>query len=152
MKRILLLSVLAIAAIAFYSCRKDVTITPPPSLTGDYTGWYIFQRGVTPPESMCITVRFTQDRFQVRRDTVTCPDKPRIACDADGGYALSANVTLSALNDLGYNPTAQICDISRNPFGNYIIDQSIADKVTLESQTGSGEDLVYRKFDLDIVQ
>jgi len=153
MKRVVLLSVFAIAAIAFYSCRKDVTITPPPSLTGDYEGWYIFQRGggVTPPESMCVTVRFTQDHFQMRRDTVLCPDQPRIACDADGTYSLGANVALAAINDQSYNPTAQICDISRHPFGTFVIDQSVANKVTLISQTGSGETLVYRKLDLDIV-
>ena len=150
MKRVVLLSVFAIAAVAFWSCRKDVTITPPPSLTGDYEGYYIFQRGVTPPESMCITVRFTQDRLQMRRDTMTCPDKPRIACDADGGYTLSANVELFALNDQSYNPTAQICDISRHPFGTFVIDQSVVGKVTLVSQTGSGETLLYRKFDVDI--
>ncbi len=152
MKRIVLLSVLAIAAVAFYSCRKDVTITPPPSLTGDYTGWYIFQRGVTPPESMCITMRFTQDRFMMRRDTVTCPERPRTSCDADGTYALSANVTLSPINDQSYNPTAQICDISRHPFKTYVIDQSVSGKVLMETQTGSGETYEYRKLDLDIVQ
>ena len=151
MKRVVLLAVLAIAAIAIWSCRKDVTITPPPSLTGDYEGNYVFQRGNTPPETMCVTVRFTQDRFQMRRDTMTCPDKPRIACDADGSYILSSNVELSAMNDQSYNPTAQICDISRHPFGTFIIDQSVTNKVTMISQSGSGDTFLYRKLDLDIL-
>ena len=151
MKRVVLLAVLAIAAIAIWSCRKDVTITPPPSLTGDYEGWYIFQRGNTPPESMCVTVRFTQDRFQMRRDTVTCPEQPRTSCDSDGTYELSSNVTFAPINDQSYNPTAQICDISRHPFGTFIIDQSVPGKVTMVSQSGSGDTFSYRKLDLDIL-
>lgn len=149
MKRVVLLSVFAIAAIAFWSCRKDVTITPPPSLSGDYAGYYIFQSGVTPPETMCITIRFTQETFLEVWDSVVCPDRPA-ACPAKGGYRLDANVVLYPIQLIDTNYQARSCALARHPFGSYIIDQSIPGKVTLVSQTGTGETLVYRKFDVDI--
>ena len=151
MKRVVLLSVFAIAAIAFYSCRKDVTITPPPSLTGDYEGYYIFQRGVTPPESMCVTVRFTQDRFLMNWDSITC-ELSRIACDQAGGYELSSNVSMIQTRPGDSANSIAICDRERAVHGSYVIDQSVPGRVTMVSQSGSGETFLYRKFDLEMVQ
>ncbi len=150
MKRIVLLSVLAIAAIVIYSCRKDITITPPPSLSGDYEGYYLIQRGNTPPESMCVAVRFTQDNFLLYWDSLLC-ELPRIACDQKGSYELASNLSLIQPSVGDSANSIAICDRERAVHGQYVVDQSTEGKVVLESQLGSGDTYLYRKLNLDLV-
>lgn len=150
MKRVVLLAVLGVAAVVVWSCRGDRVIEAPPSLAGDYEGWYIYKHGTTPPESMCVTVRFTQEEFHMRRDTVKCPDRPRAACDADGKYNMTAAVVIYAEDAQDSNATAQICVLERAPFASYVFSQP-AGKLILESKVGSGDAEVTRKLDLGVI-
>lgn len=151
MKRVVLLSVLAVVTIALWNCRGDRIIEAPPSLIGDYVGWYIYKHGNTPPESMCVTVWFTNDEFHMRRDSATCPDRERKACDADGKYDMPGRVVIFAEDSQDSNATAKICVLERAPFSAFDIKQPEG-KLILESSTSSGDERVYKALDLSIVK
>jgi hypothetical protein len=156
MKRVVLLAVLAIAAIAVWSCRKDVTITPPPTLTGDYVGTYCYKTANQPEECQLITVRFTSDQFIVRIDP-SVADDDRKFCDFDGEYELGANIIMRPRCDpvkypgspycqIDPNPTQQGCDSDKDGYGTFVVDQSVEGKLLLQLVSGS----THKTFDLTL--
>lgn len=157
MKRVVLLAVLAIAAIVIWSCRKDVTITPPPSLSGDYIGTYCIKLPNQEEECQPVTVRFTTDQFMVRADPPDISDQDRKFCDFDGEYELGSNIIMRPRCDqTKYDPklcardsnaTAETCDLSKDGYGTFVLDQSVEGRLLLQYISGGTE----KTFDLSSI-
>ena len=144
MKRVVLLSVFAIAAIAFWSCRKDVIIKAPPSLAGDYVGTYCVKEPNQDEECQEITVRFTADQFIIRMDPNLTEDDRKF-CDFDGKYELGVNIVMAPRCGAPYpasyclvdsNATQKTCAPRKDGYGTFFVDQSVEGRLVLESVSG----------------
>ena len=111
---IFLFGVLAV----FIGCAEDVYVEPPPSLTGDYVGFYVIKVGNQVAEEGDITWRFSQNGYQLRYAEDAADS---ISCECDGQYELENGVTLIETSP---NTTQQRCDATKNPTGFFQLDQS----------------------------
>ena len=112
---ILLFGVLAV----FIGCAEDVFVEPPPSLTGDYTGVYIFKEGSQVAVQQYITWRFSQNGYQNRFDEAV--EQDTLFCETDGQYELVNGVNLIETSP---NSTQITCNAAQNPTGFFQLDQS----------------------------
>lgn len=144
MKRIAVLLILAVVATLIYSCRKDVMVEPPPSLSGDYAGTYTFKKGSLPAVVQGVTMKFTTDAFRINWDST---GEQRF-CDAKGGYQLTNNVELYAIDSTDCNYHYFKCDLGLCPMAIYQVDQSVANTVKMHSYTISATDTIDRKIEL----
>ncbi len=102
----------------FFGCRKDVYVSAPATLTGDYTGYLYYQVGSTSPDSQAIAWRFTTTNYVFSLDTTKWSLENRRFCDAFGTYSLTDAVVLT--QDPHWVP-AVVCDSSKNPTSRYVI-------------------------------
>jgi len=102
---ILLFGVLAI----FIGCAEDVFVDPPPTLTGDYTGVYIYKEG------KYITWRFSKNSYQNRFNDSA--EQDTLFCETDGQYELVNGVNLIETSS---NSTQITCNVEQN----FQLDQS----------------------------
>ncbi len=139
-----LLAALGIAVGLASGCRKDVYVTPPPSLIGKYIGTYTYQEdnGATliVDTTQPITFDFSSIVFSMDLDTSRMAESGRVTCDVLGYYSYEGSVVLSYTSPtLGGEPgkrnkTNKICRESDVPEGAFGLQQP-ADSVLLIQQT-----------------
>jgi len=112
---ILLFGVLAI----FIGCAEDVFVDPPPTLTGDYTGVYIYKEGNQRETRQYITWRFSKNSYQNRFNDSA--EQDTLFCETDGQYELVNGVNLIETSS---NSTQITCNVEQNPTGFFQLDQS----------------------------
>ena len=134
-KRLGLLVFAVLAATLLYNCRKDVTIEPPPSLTGTYSGTYT--RAVQSPDSTAVVQQivwiFTDTKYRMSFDPAHYPKDGTGAtiCDCSGIYVVTSGILLQAQTSLDSNITKRTCKKDYAPDGQYQLDQSVENEVTM---------------------
>jgi hypothetical protein len=122
MKRLVAIAALIGLIAVAIACRDDVFVEPPPSLTGDYTGVYIYKIGGQTPTEQRITWRFSSNGYSMYWDEQNPgPDSTRYFCDCSGEYELGDGVNLIEIVPVVGVIT---CDTSLNPKGPFQLDQS----------------------------
>jgi hypothetical protein len=137
MKRLLALAILLSLLVTFaMSCKDDVIVEPPPSLTGDYQGTYVRQVGQQTPEVENVIWRFTSNGYIMRWDS-TAGNETVISCNASGNYTLENNVELEELNsNLDQGVAGGPCDENKTPKGVFGLDRSQEGRVLMRQVLG----------------
>jgi hypothetical protein len=134
-KRLGLLICMALIAITLYNCRKDVTILPPPSLVGTYTGTYareVQQQPDSEKINQHVTWTFTTTKFYMDYDQAYYAHKEDAkVCDCGGIYAVASGIDLESETSQDSNRTKRSCTTGYSPDGQYQLDQSVANEVTM---------------------
>lgn len=118
---IVLLVIFVTSIIGTIACRDDVFVEPPPSLTGDYYGWYSYKPDNQAAVEQPVTWRFSSNSYSMYYDIDSDPDSSRVFCDVQGSYELGNGVELIQERE---NLTQQNCNTDLNPTGFFQLDQS----------------------------
>jgi hypothetical protein len=133
MRKIVIASIVLLMSLGtFWACRDDVFVEPPPSLSGEYEGFYSVKPAGQIAIEQPITWRFTDQSYNMwyRGDD----PQNRSFCDCSGTYELTGNVELEETTPV----VGQIiCDPELNPKGTFQLNQS-TDTITLTQSVDLG--------------
>ena len=132
MKRLAVVAILLTLISAYVSCRKDVFVEPPPSLTGDYKGTYTIAVPSQTAQIENVRWQFRADSYIMRLDTTVSPNDT-VCCNSLGNYTLGNNVELEVIDP---NLDQGACDENKVPQGVFGLDQSTAGVVFLRQVRG----------------
>jgi len=118
MKKVVSLLLLAGVVLFAYGCRKDLFVEPPPSLSGDYVGIYIYKFAGQAETSQPVTWRFTSSGYTMRYDDSR--GDGRKFCDNVGEYTYQgSSVDFTSVLD---NLNQDLCSPDQNPVGRFSVD------------------------------
>ena len=117
MKKVVSL-LLLVGVIAFaYGCRKDLFVSPPESLSGDYVGTYIYKFEGQAETNQPVTWRFTSTGYDMRYDEDR--GSGREFCDNVGEYEYEGSaVNLTVIVE---NLNQDLCSPDQNPEGRFSV-------------------------------
>ena len=117
MKKVVCLVLLAGVLLFVYGCRKDVFVDPPPSLTGEYQGIYIYKFEGQTESSQPIIWRFTSLSYTMWYDEES--GTGQTFCDNRGQYVMDGSTVTMETTDPNLN--ADVCATGANPAGAFAV-------------------------------
>jgi hypothetical protein len=143
---VVLLGVMSIGLLV--SCRDDVIVPSPPSLVGNYKGYYSLDKSYSDTlrdtlRQQLVTFRFTQETYAMSMDT-SVSESDRIFCDVMGDYTIGTGAVLVATDS---NATKALCTENWAPDGSFSLDQT-SDTTKLTRMYQDGEATITMKLHL----